>query len=155
MESASPWLQPVLVWFIVGLVLLLIEFANPGVIVIFFGIGAWIVALLTLFFDISLNAQLVIFLLISIVLLASLRRWFTRLFRERLTQNAPETPAEDEFVGKRAIVTKSITPEVNGRVEFRGSTWDAEAEEHIETGTPVTVTGKINITLIVKKLQQM
>ena len=148
MESASPWLQPALVWFIVGLVLLLIEFANPGVIVIFFGIGAWIVALLTLFFDISLNAQLVIFL-------ASLRRWFTRLFRERLTQNAPETPAEDEFVGKRAIVTKSITPEVNGRVEFRGSTWDAEAEEHIETGTPVTITGKINITLIVKKLQQM
>ncbi len=153
METVVPWLQPALVWFIIGLVLLLIEFANPGVVVIFFGFGAWIVALLSLFFNLSLNTQLIIFLITSLIMLAFLRRSFTKLFRDRLMQDKPELLTEDEYVGKRAVVIKTITPEVNGRVEFHGSTWDAEADEKIKEGTPVVITGMHNITLSVKKVE--
>jgi len=33
------------IWFIAGLVLILLEFVVPGVILVFFGAGAWVVAL--------------------------------------------------------------------------------------------------------------
>jgi membrane protein implicated in regulation of membrane protease activity len=38
-------LTPELVWFICGAVLVLLEFVVPGVVLVFFGLGAWIVAL--------------------------------------------------------------------------------------------------------------
>ena len=40
-------IDPVIVWFVIGLVLALLEFALPGVILIFFGMGAWIAAITT------------------------------------------------------------------------------------------------------------
>lgn len=40
-------MNTVLVWFIIGLVLTIMEFFVPGVTLIFFGISAWIVALTT------------------------------------------------------------------------------------------------------------
>ncbi|MBW1855703.1 MAG: hypothetical protein JRJ00_13650 [Deltaproteobacteria bacterium] len=39
--------NPTTVWFVLGLILALSEFAVPGVILIFFGVGAWIVAATT------------------------------------------------------------------------------------------------------------
>jgi len=34
--------NPTLIWFFIGLVLLIAEFSVPGVILVFFGIGAWV-----------------------------------------------------------------------------------------------------------------
>ena len=39
------------IWFIIGFVLFLLEFVVPGLILFFFAAGAWIVALLCLFFE--------------------------------------------------------------------------------------------------------
>ena len=36
----------VLIWFLLGMVLLIAELAMPGIVLLFFGIGAWVTALL-------------------------------------------------------------------------------------------------------------
>lgn len=152
MESLDILLKPQFIWFLVGLILLLLEFINPGIVIIFFGIGAWIVAFVCLFIDISINLQLSLFLIISILLLLSLRRWFKNLFEDRLYSSEDEAETMEGFFGKQAIVTKEITPRKRGKVEFRGSFWDAESDETILEGASVEIINKNNITLTVKTL---
>ena len=146
------WFTPEVMWFFMGLVLILLEFGIPGVITIFFGIGAWMVALLCLIFDIPLGLQIMIFIVGSIVPLVLLRKWFKKLLEGRSSVGPVDLDELEEFLGKRAVVTEEIAPERRGRVEFRGSTWKAEAYENIAVGTTVEIVDKNNITLIVKSL---
>jgi len=141
---------PELMWFIAGLALLILEFFLPGLIIFFFGVGAWIVALLCLLFNLSLNLQLTIFIISSIVLLIGLRKWVTRFFKG--FKNPLESADNiDNQLGGRAVVTKKIT-QAGGKVEYHGVSWNAEADEAIEEGEAVIVVKKDNLTLTVKKL---
>jgi membrane protein implicated in regulation of membrane protease activity len=142
MENLQDWLNPSLTWFVVGLIFILIEFASPGIILIFFGLGSWIVASLCLLLDLSLNLQILLFILSSVVLLIMLRERFQSLFTKRQEPSPVAEFDSVEFIGKQAIVTESITPKAAGRVEFRG----------ITENTPVEIVGKNNITLVVKPL---
>jgi membrane protein implicated in regulation of membrane protease activity len=146
------WLTPEIVWFLIGLVLIILEFGIPGVITVFFGIGAWLVALLCLLFYIPLNLQIIIFIIGSIVPLILLRKWFKKLLEGRSTVGTVDLDELKEFLGKKVVVTEGITPERRGRVEFRGSTWKAEAYENLAVGATVEIVDKNNITLIVKSL---
>ena len=67
MDTLRDFLRPEIIWFLVGLVLLVMEFALPGLIIGFFGIGAWIVAAVCLITEIGLNAQLAIFIVSSVL----------------------------------------------------------------------------------------
>jgi membrane protein implicated in regulation of membrane protease activity len=155
MNTLFNWLTAPLIWFIIGLILLLLEFAMPGLVTVFFGIGAWVVAIICLFIDIPINLQLVIFLLASMVSLLALRRWLKEnLFRNRYASSEIEEQELAEFIGQRAVVTRTITPETKGRVEFHGTYWDAEAYETIPEGAPVEIIDKKNITLIVNSIKQ-
>lgn len=139
-----------LLWFIVGLVMLVLEFFMPGLIIFFFGVGAWVVALLCLMFNIPLNLQLVIFITSSVALLIVLRKWLTKFFTGFKNPTATEANIDDLSEGK-AIVTKKIT-ERGGKVEYHGVNWNAEADDIIEEGDIVQVIKKDNLTLKVKKL---
>ncbi|KON28452.1 hypothetical protein AC481_01770 [miscellaneous Crenarchaeota group archaeon SMTZ-80] len=152
MESSANWLSPALIWFIIGLIFILIEFGIPGLITVFFGIGAWLVALLCLIFNIPLNLQLFIFLIGSIIPLIFLRKWFKTLIEGRSVASPVNIEELEEFLGKKALVVEEITPDKKGKVEFRGSTWNAEAYETIPKGTTVEIIDKSNITLVVKSL---
>jgi membrane protein implicated in regulation of membrane protease activity len=70
MDWLNDFLKPELIWFAVGLVLLVAEFIVPGLIIAFFAVGAWIVAGVCLATPISLNAQLGLFIISSVILLA-------------------------------------------------------------------------------------
>ena len=152
MDNMKEWLKPQLIWFIVGLIFLLLEFAIPGLITVFFGIGAWIVAILCLLLDISLNTQLFIFIFSSVLLLVVLRKWLKTFSAGRDAPSQFEAETLEAFLGKKAIVTKEITRNMKGKVEFRGTYWDAEAYETIPEGASVEILDKDHITLIVKLL---
>ncbi len=153
-SSVSLFMQPSLIWLLIGLVLFVLEFANPGFITFFFGIGAWIVAIVTFVTDISINIQLVIFIIASLVLIVSLRKWIKSIFVGHITSKQIKDEMPEEFVGEKAIVSEQIIPNLKGRVEFRGSTWDAESDESILEGSPVEIIGKDTITLKVKSLNR-
>jgi membrane protein implicated in regulation of membrane protease activity len=146
------WESPEVIWFVTGLILILLEFAIPGLITVFFGIGAWIVALICLIIPLELNFQLLIFIIVSILSLMFLRKWFRDLIAQHSGPVAGENFDNDEFIGEEVVVVEKITPKKHGRVEFRGSTWKAESDHTIPVGKMVRITGKKNITLIVEIL---
>ncbi len=139
--------QPAVIWFIIGFVLFLLEFVVPGLIVFFFAVGAWIVAILTLFFDIPINFQLIIFAVSSIITILLLRNWVKKLVYGK---NPSRELLEDEFLGKIARAETDISPEENGKVDFKGTTWPAASADLIEKGENVIIVGNESILLIVK-----
>lgn len=153
MEAFKDWLKPEVIWFLIGLVLMLLEFVLPGFIVFFFGVGAWIVALICLFADVSINVQLILFLVASVLLLVSLRRWMRGIFVGYKKYGRASDDDMSEFIGKKAVATRRIDPILGGKVELHGTSWSAETDgdEPIEEGTPVEITGKHDLTLKVRK----
>ena len=139
--------QPAVLWFIIGFILFLLEFVVPGLILFFFAIGAWIVALLTLFFDLSINFQLIIFVVSSVLTILLLRKWVKKLVYGK---NPSRELLEDEFLGKIAHAVTSISPGKKGTVNFKGTSWPAISEDYIESGENVIIVGNESIVLIVK-----
>ena len=152
METLKEFLKPELIWFLIGLMLLILEFALPSLIVFFFGLGALVVAFICLFMNVSLNTQLLIFILSSVLSLVCLRKWLKGLFKGFIVSKQKTSENIEEFIGKRAVVKEKIMPQVPGKVEFHGTNWAAEADEEIAEGTMVKIIGKDNITLKVKPL---
>ena len=152
MDTIKDFLQPEIIWFLVGLVLLIFEFILPGLIIAFFGVGAWVVALVCLITDVGINTQLIIFIIASVLSLLCLRKWLKGIFlghtgsKQNLKENL------DEFVEQRAVVKKKIVPKIGGKVEFHGTNWLAQADEEIAEGVMVEIISKDNITLKVKSL---
>jgi membrane protein implicated in regulation of membrane protease activity len=155
LDAIKDFLRPELIWFLVGLVLLVFEFIMPGLIIGFFGIGAWIVAAICLFSDYvrgSINVQLITFILASVMSLLFLRRWLKGIFIGHVKSRQDMTKDLDEFIGERAVVKEKIGPNAVGKVEFHGTNWEAEADEEIAEGAVVRIVEKDNITLKVKSL---
>ena len=144
------WAKPELIWFIVGLIFLLAEFVIPGFVIFFFGVGAWVVALLALFFNIPLNFQLLVFLLSSVFLLIFLRKRVSQIFIGRQKGAQSQDDNLDEFKGETATVIEEIVPGKPGKVEFHGSQWKAESNEAISAGKTVEIISTRSITLKVK-----
>jgi membrane protein implicated in regulation of membrane protease activity len=155
MDWIKEFLRPELIWFLVGLVLLIMEFMLPGLIVFFFGVGAWIVAivcLLSSYIHSSINAQLLLFIISSVLSLLILRRWVKGVFLGH--SGAKQDLREDlkEFIGERATVIEDISPKAGGKVEFHGTNWEARADGDIAAGAVVEIIGKDNITLKVREI---
>ncbi|MCP4613605.1 MAG: NfeD family protein [Planctomycetes bacterium] len=152
MDTIKDFLQPEIIWFLVGLVLLIFEFILPGLIIAFFGVGAWVVALVCLITDIGINTQLIIFIIASVLSLLCLRKWLKGIFLGHTGSKQNLKEKLDEFVGQKAVVKKKIVPKVGGKVEFHGTNWLAQADEEIAEGVMVEIISKDNITLKVKSL---
>jgi inner membrane protein len=108
-------------WVAGGLVLAAVELATPGgFFIIFFGLGAVTVGVLTRF-DVTTTwwTQWLLFTVLSVIYLL--------LFRNRLLARFQNPPAStvDSFVGALAIAKDAVQPGAVGRVEVRGSSWSA------------------------------
>lgn len=141
--------QGEVIWFLIGLVLILMELAVPGLVLVFFGVGAWLTALCCLIFSPGLNTQLFIFLAGSSISLALLRRMVKRRYMDR----QPETVLEDDYIGQVAVALTSFNAGDIGKVMFKGSHWEATAQTAITAGQRLRITGYKSIKLFVEPLQ--
>jgi len=130
-----------LIWFLVGVAFLIAEIIMPGFILIFFTAGCWISALVVWLFDIGLTNQILIFLVASLTLLFTLRKYSLKIFRGK-THDDIDDHYTDSKIGKTAIVTKKITPNMPGEIKAMGSFWRATANEEIEEGISVLIEKK-------------
>ena len=154
-DAIKDFLKPELIWFLIGLALLIIEFIIPGLIIGFFGAGAWIVAIVCLFSAYvagSINTQLIIFIIASVLSLLLLRKWLKGMFIGHTKSKQDLTEDLKEFIGERAVVKEKITPKIRGKVEIHGTNWVAESDEEIAEGTVVEIISKENLTLKVKSV---
>ena len=145
--------NPTLLWFLVGLILAFLEFAVPGVILIFFGAAAWIVALTTYAgLTSTIESQLLTFITASILLLIFLRRWVKGKFHGHVSDTQDLSQNLDEFTGKDVLVLDDVIPgKTGGHVEFKGASWSAVSEEPIQKGEMAVISELDGLTIKIKK----
>ena len=137
-------------WFIAGLVMILLEFVAPGVVIVFFGVGAWVVAgAMWLGLIDSVPAQCMTFVISSLLLLFVLRRYVTSWFVGSEVSNGGNV--EEEFIGKTVRVTRAIDGgELPGKVEFKGAEWNARCGEPLPSGSRAIIVERNGLELIVE-----
>jgi len=140
--------KPELLWFAIGLVLLLMELVIPGFFIFFFGLGAWVTALVCLIGEPSTNLQIIIFAITSVISLIGLRKIIQKKFFYSKGKESEEV--EDEFTGKEALALSDFGDQINGKVEFKGTTWTSESKSEIKAGQRVIIIEKDSFKLLVK-----
>jgi membrane protein implicated in regulation of membrane protease activity len=143
-------LSPVLLWFLAGIIFFALELLLPGLVVFFFGLGAWGAALATFLLPIDLATQLLVFLVVSVLTLLLLRSVLKKIFMGRSIEvDAMERCLPDGATGE---VIEDILPPANGKIKFAGSFWLATADEPLAKGTVVRIVEKNNLTVKVSPM---
>lgn len=148
-------IAPELLWTLLGIALILVEFALPTFITLFFGLGALTTGLL-LWAGMA-NEGALPFIVFSVVSLGSLlllrkhcESWFTG--RSLAPRSATR---DDDFIGYRAeVVSGFAEPSAHiGRVSYRGAQWDARSAggEKLKSGDPVKIVDRDGAILIIEK----
>jgi membrane protein implicated in regulation of membrane protease activity len=144
-------IPPQYVWIIVGIAIMSMELFLPGFILCFFGLGAVLTGLLKIFIPMGVNTQLIVFAVLSIVSLVSFRRYAQGYFTGRVSNANPSGASMEMHTGETAIVTEDIVPNSpRGKVEFHGTSWNADSEVEIKKGARVVIIERHDLTLKVK-----
>ncbi|MCR5088377.1 MAG: NfeD family protein [Oscillospiraceae bacterium] len=142
-------LTPAVFWLVAMLALLAVEAAVPGLVSIWFAIGA-LAALISALFHAPFWLQLVWFLLVSVLTLVLTRP----LVRKYINSRTVATNA-DMALQKDAVVTEKIDNlQATGAVRLGGKTWSArmaDETKQAETGETVHVLRIEGVKLIVEK----
>ncbi len=132
------FLTPTLVWLLAGVVLCLIEFVLPTAFVAFvMGLSALLVAAVSTV--LPLNAQIILWMALSAVMVLGSRRFINRKAALKLDATEAETLTE-------------IPPGKPGRVLYEGNSWSARCDTFDGTIAPhqkVYIVGRKGTTLIV------
>jgi membrane-bound serine protease (ClpP class) len=149
MPAQKTIFNPTLLWFLLGLALIFLEFVVPGVILVFFGIGAWAAAVTTyLGLTASFQFQLLVFAVTSILLLVVLRKWIKGKFYGHVGDVQDQTKNLDEFSGQRVMVLEDVIPnKMEGAVEYKGARWRAASDEHIKNGEMAIIKTSVSVLL--------
>jgi len=144
-----------LLWVLLGVLFFIVEMITPGFVLMFFGIGAWVAAIVAWTgLSGSLTIQIIVFLVFSLLSLLLLRNRFSGFFRGRVSGKQPPEDSITSVKGQKAIAMTDIKPDdVGCKVEFNGTMWDADADEFIAKGTKVEIVERINLILKVKAVK--
>jgi membrane protein implicated in regulation of membrane protease activity len=136
---------PASLWFLLGVLLILSEFAFPGIIAIFFGAAAIVVAIvLFLGIDLSLNLQILLFAALGAVLLLLTRNRLKRWFQGKSTTGQHGV---DLLPVGTAVMASEDFVNGSGLVHYSGARWNAESDEPISAGQQVWTTGRRGLVL--------
>ena len=137
-----------IVWLVIMVALLLLEAAVPGLVSIWFALGAF-AALLSAMLNAPLWLQIVWFVVVSVLAL-----WFTRPFVKKFVNGRVQATNADVVIGKDAVVIEDIDNiHGTGAVSVDGKVWTARSENAdttISEGTVVEVLRIEGVKLIVK-----
>ena len=136
-------------WLVAMVVLLIIEAVVPGLISIWFALGA-LAALISALFHAPVWLQIVWFVAVSVLTLV-----LTRPLVKRYVNNRVTPTNADMVIGKDAVVTEGIDNlHAKGAVLLDGKTWTArmaQESEKAEPGETVRVLRIEGVKLIVEK----
>jgi membrane protein implicated in regulation of membrane protease activity len=126
-------------WVVGGIVLILAELIIPSFFIVWFGLGALVVGLLALAFDLSLPAQLATWTLAS---LAMVWLWF-RVFKRSFQKTRVGT-ADGDVIGEVGLLVGAVAPFQRGKVRFQrpvlgADEWVCMADSPIPAGERVRV----------------
>lgn len=137
-------------WLIVAGICFIIEIATVGFMVFWFGIGALVAMLVSLFIP-NVYVQAFIFLITSTVLL-----FLTKPFVKRFV-NKDKVVATNAYsiIGQKGIVTKEINPILGtGQIKVHGEVWSAkpDTDETIPENVEVEIVQIDGVKAVVKMI---
>ena len=136
------------VWLVAMIVLLIIEGIVPGLVSIWFAIGAF-AAMISAILGAPLWLQVLWFFAVSILTLC-----LTRPFAKKYVNSRATPTNADMLIGRECVVTEEIDNVLGtGAVTVGGKVWTARTEEpdgKAETGKVMTVVKIEGVKLIVK-----
>jgi inner membrane protein len=126
-------------WIVGGIGLVLAELVIPSFFIVWFGLGALLVGLLALAFDLSVTAQLATWTVAS---LAMVVLWF-RVFKQSFIKTRAGT-ADGEVIGEIGLLVSAVAPFERGKVRFQrpvlgSDEWVCLADTTIAAGDRVRV----------------
>ena len=135
-------------WLIAMVVFLVLEAAVPGLVSIWFALGA-LAAVLAAMLHAQVWLQVVWFFAVSLAAL-----WFTRPLVKKYVNAKVQPTNADALIGKECLVTEDIDNiRAQGAVKAGGKVWTARAEKdetHFSAGAVVTVVAIDGVKLIVR-----
>jgi len=146
--STGIFSKPEVFWFILSIICFLLELITPGFFIFFFGVGALVTAIVCFFGTPCVNVQIIIFAVVSVISLIAFRKMLRKKFF--FSENEISKGIEDEFTGKEAVAITDFDSNYMGKVEFKGSSWKAEANMPVKTGQIVKIIYKEDFTLKVE-----
>jgi membrane protein implicated in regulation of membrane protease activity len=145
------------VWLILGALFILAEAFTSGFVLLWFGIGALIAALLAILGIGGLVTQVVVFLLVSVLLTIASRTIFERLFMRTSPGKDLRTGIES-LPGQVGVVVESSAGGLgDGAVKVFGSVWRAfpsEGEDPLQVGEQVKVERVDGVSVYVRKVRR-
>lgn len=138
-----------LIWLIICGICLIVEIFTVSFMMLWPGIAAGIVALLSLL-NIPIELQISIFSILTILSFIFIKPLTKKLFKS----NDKVQTNIDSVIGKTGIVLKEIDGNMNpGQIKVLGELWSAisSSSDSIKEGETVIVTGIDGVKLIVKK----
>lgn len=136
-------------WVVLGLLLLVLEMAVPGLFLLFFGVAGLVVGILT-YLGLA-GPEWLQWLMFSVISVVSLL-----LFREPLMRKLGqrEAPARDvdTMIGEVAIASGDIPIDGTGKAEMRGASWNVRntAEQIVTRGQRCRVIAVDGLQLLIK-----
>ena len=126
-------------WAVGGIVLIIAELAVPSFVLIWFGLGALVVALAVAVAAIGFTAQLALWLIVSLVLVAA---WF-KVFKPNMHKTRVGM-ADANVIGEIGMLVHDVAPFAKGEVRFQkpilgADVWECIADESIKSGERVRV----------------
>ena len=136
------------IWLILAGIFFVGEIFTVGFLLFWFGIGA-LIALIVSLFTTNLIIQTIVFLVSSVILLLA-----TKPFVNKFLNNKNIATNAFSIVGKKAIVIKDIDSiKGKGQIKVDSEVWSAESEDGdpISKDTEVKITKIDGVKAIVKK----
>ncbi len=127
-------------WAIAGLALILCELAIPAFVLVWFGLGALVLAvILAAIPQITLTAQLFTWLVVSLLLVAVWFKFFKPSFRKTQVGTS-----DANAIGEVGLLTREVAPFQKGEVRFQkpmlgSDVWPCIADETLTVGIRVKV----------------
>lgn len=126
-------------WAVGGIALIIAELVVPSFVLIWFGLGGLVVALAVALAGIGFTAQLGLWLIVSLVLVAG---WF-KVFKPNMHKTKIGM-ADANVVGEIGMLVRDVAPFEKGEVRFQkpilgADVWECIADEIIKSGERVRV----------------
>ena len=128
-----------IIWFLIGVCFLVVEFIMPIFIMFFFALGAIVVSVCTSFYDLSFNSQIILFALFSIISMLILRSYVQKIFKGN--EKKDNDSSTDSNI-KTAVVSKAIEPNILGEIKYKGTFYKAQSANSIAEGISVKIVNK-------------
>jgi inner membrane protein len=140
------------IWFIAGVVLMVLELIVPGGIVFFLGMGAMFIALLifTGVIDGWMQA-LTAWFVVSLLFIFGLRNFAQKIIPAHVERG--NTDEDADAYDQTAVVVERIPANGEGRINYKGTTWQAKnykEDADLEPGTVVRLIFRDNILWLVE-----